>query len=340
MQIKVLKEYKLSGERNNCPRQPILWNNRLYVIFVYDKKGGVESKIQCLDLETFDLIWEYKHSHVINNILISTQNTLLASCMDGTVLCFDLKNNQQLWSFKTEESNIGAISNEDKNKIIFSGIQSKASSTWCLDIQDGKVLWKQPNKGHSYIPKIYNGKVYYSIANDIFCLKLENGMPIWSQNEPTTYLFHPKIFEDFVFVSGHGLINIYDVINGELKTSIKTGKRSSIREVIYDNKCLYFGDEEGYFYCYELTFFNLAIEASLKWKLSTNGSIQTIPAIEGENIFVFNDASKLFVLNKNNGEVIIEKKIKGKAGISGITILNDKIYFSCGGGYVYECKVQ
>ena len=334
MEIRIIKEYKLKGERNNRPRQPLIWKDKLYVIFVYDKKGFTESSIQCLSLDKFELLWEYKLSHVVNNILVSENNTLIASFMNGSVVSFNLDNGKEVWNFKTEESNIGPISNEYKHKIVFSGIQASAASTWCIDTNDGNVLWKQSNKGHSYIPKIHNDFVYNCIGNDIFCLNLENGETVSTQNEPDTFLFNPKIFGQFVIASGHGVINVYDLQLGQIINKIQTGEKSSIREIISDEENIYFGDEKGYFYSYNLS--NLV--SQLNWKLQTTGKIQTIPAMSGQNIYFINDDSKLYVLDKKSGIPILEKKIKGEGNISGVTLSNDKIYFSCGGGSVYKCE--
>lgn len=334
MDIKTLKEYKLKGERNNKPRQPLIWKDKIYVVFVYDKKGFIESRIQCLSLDKFDLLWEYQLSHVINNILVSDNNTLIASFMNGSVVSFNLDNGQEVWKFKTEESNIGSISNEYNHKIVVSGIQAEATSTWCIDTINGNVLWKQSNKGHSYIPKIHNDLIYNCIGNDIFCLNLENGLTVWTQNEPNTYLFNPKIFGQFIIASGHGVINIYDLQSGQILTRIETGEQSSIKEIINDEENIYFGDEKGYFYSYNLS----SIDAKLNWKLQTAGEIETIPAISEQNIFLLNNASKFYVIDKKSGIVVLEKKIKGEGNISGVTLSNDKIYFSCGGGSVYECE--
>lgn len=336
MDIKVVKEYKLKEERNNRPRQPIIWNDKIYLIFVYDKKGFTESKIQCLNLKSFELIWECQISHVMNNILISSEKTLIAGCMNGIVLSFNLDSGQEIWKFKTDESNISPVSNEYDKKIIFSGIQATTASTWCIDIRNGTTLWKQPNNGHSYIPKIHNELIYNCIANDLFCLNLKDGSLNWSQHEAKTYLFNPKIFKQYIIASGHGIVNIYSQITGELVLGIDTHEKSTIREIISDNENIYFGDEKGYFYSYNIS----QSEAKLNWKIATEGSIQTIPGLLNENIFVFNDASKLFCIDKVNGEIKKVKKIKGEGNISGITINDGRIYFSCGNGYLYECETE
>ena len=117
MDIKTTKEYKLKGERNNKPRQPLIWNDKLYVIFVYDKKGFTESRIQCLSLDKFDLLWEYQLSHVINNILISDNNTLIASFMNGSVVSFNLENGQEVWRFTTEEGIVNLTWLQDRRAV-------------------------------------------------------------------------------------------------------------------------------------------------------------------------------------------------------------------------------
>ncbi len=334
MEIKVIKEYKLKGERNNKPRQPIIFGDKIYLIFVYDKKGFIESRIQCLNIISFDLIWEFSQNHVINNIIVSSDNTLIASCMNGFILSLNLENGEVIWKFKTDESNIGPVSNEYEKRIVFSGIQARSKSTWCLDTQSGNIIWKQSNKGHSYIPIIYDGYAYNCIDNDIYCLNLTNGIQVWTQNEPSTYLFNPKIFKHLVIASGHGVLNFYDLKFGTLAHTIETGVRSSIRELIIEENNIYFGDEQGFFYSYSIS----QTEAILNWKVGTEGSIQTIPAIANKNIFVLNDSSKLLTIDKEKGTIINEKKLKGEGNISGITYSDNKIYFSCGGGSLYECE--
>lgn len=336
MDIKVIKEYKLKDERNNRPRRPVIWEDKIYLIFVYDKKGFTESRIQCLNLKSFELIWEFKISHVINDILISSEKTLIASCMNGIVLSFNLENGQEIWKFKTDESNIGSISNEYDKRIIFSGIQAEVTSTWCIDIQNGNILWKQPNSGHSYIPKIHKELIYNCIAKDIFCMNLKDGSLNWTQHESETYMFNPKIVNQYVVASGHGIVNMYDPLSGQQVMRIDTNEKSAIREIISDSENIYFGDEKGYFYSYNIT----QSDATLNWKITTEGSIKTIPALMHETIFVLNDASKLLCINKLNGETKNIKKTKGEGNISGITINDDKIYFSCGGGYLYECETK
>lgn len=336
MEIKVLKEYKLAGFRNNKPRKPLIFEDKIYIIFVYDKKSFVESKIQCLSLDNFDLIWEYTHNHVINNIIISSEKTLIASCMNGKIISFDLDKGTELWRFETNESNIGMLSNELNGKIVFSGIQSKTTSTYCLDIQTGVLKWKQKNSGHSYIPKIFNAFVFNCIGNDLFCLNLSDGEVLWSQHEASSYMFNPTVFKDFIVSSGHGIINFHDLEKGNLIIKIDTGLRSSIYKFFFHDSYLYFANEKGIFYCYEIS----ENRAQLKWQVDTTHTIEAEALLIDKNIFLLNHYPKLMVLNIDNGDLVCEKRTKGPSDTSGVVFYHNKIYYTCSGGYVFEAELR
>lgn len=337
MNIRSVREYKLKGERNNRPRRPLVIDDKVFVIFVYDKKGFVQSRIQCLSTADFSLVWEYTHDHVINNIIALQNKTLLASCMDGHITCFDLRDGKALWTLKTTGGNVGPVSNEWEKRVVFSGIQGTRFS-WCVDTTNGSILWKVGNNGHSYNPTIFNDTVFNSIGNELNCLDLATGATIWKAHEPRTYLFNPKIVGDLVAAPGHGLVNMYHRATGALWASIETGQpintiTSSIREVLAEGHNLYFGDQKGIFYGYSL---NPASKErfALKWKAETNGAIESIPALVNNGVLVINDAGQLLCLDQENGQLIGEKKTKGTAGISGITFEADKLFFSCSGGHV------
>lgn len=340
MTIKQTLEYKLKGERNNLPRKPIVSGDKLFVIFVYDKKGFTESKIQCLSIDNFDLIWEYTLGHVINNIVILENRTLLASCMNGRIICFTISNGEIIWEYVTTESNIGAVSNEVNGRAVFSGIQ-QGKKTYCIDTNTGNILWEFENTGHSYTPILYNETIFNTIGNDLYCLDLTTGSTLWKSTEPRTYLFNPKIFQRFVLASGHGIINAYEIETGQIASSIeiplsKFDGTSAIRQLVSDADNIYFGDVVGNFYCYEMN----NEEFTLKWKVETKGAIESVPLLLEDHVLIINNGLQFLGINKKTGVIEIEKKTKGEANISGITIDKGIIYFSCGGGIVCKYEIE
>lgn len=339
MNIKVVKEYKLKGERNNRPRQPLILSDRLFVIFVYDKKGFTESRIQCLKTEDFSLVWEYRHAHVINNLVSVEGDFIVACCMNGQVKCFKAFTGELAWEYAITESNIGAISNVVGDKLVFSGVQARATSTWCIDTK-GTLLWRQTNKGHSYIPVIHQCNIFNCIANDISCLSLADGSTVWTNTDQESYLFNPKIFNNCVLASGHGIVNFYSIQTGEKVAAISTDEGEAIWKIIHDTKNIFFGDEKGILYSYNCESIETGGEPTLNWRIDTGGCIQTVPLLKDNMIFLINDSKKLMLFGRENGILKFEIKIKGEGNISGITAGNNEIYFSCGGGSIYHCKAE
>ena len=334
--------YKLKGERNVSARKPLIHVGKLFVIFTYDKKGFTESRLQCLDATSLRLVWEYVHGHVLNNIVLSEANTILCSGMDGTVQSFDPDSGEIAWTFKTEESNTGAISNVYNQRAVVSGIQAGSRSTWCLDTVSGQVIWHIPNAGHAYTSLLADNSVFFCIGHNIYSVALEDGASQWEAHEPDTYLFNPKQVSNFIVVGGHGKFNLYDHKSGELKASTETDTRAAIREVLPDrDNTLYFGDEAGYFYCYYLH-----DERSLPgeegmvainfWRYRAKGGVSGSPAVVGDRLYFLSDDHRLIALDKYSGTLRWEFYTKGKANISGVTAVGENLYAACGNGYVYR----
>jgi outer membrane protein assembly factor BamB len=343
MKIKTVLEYKLKGERNNRPRRPILFSDKAFIIFVYDKKGFVESRIQCLDVKDFALAWEYAHPHVINNLVLTENGSLLASCMNGELLNLNIHNGTVIWNFKTSRGNIGPVSNEVSFKAVFSGVQGN-QSTWCVDTTKGEELWCISNNGHSYHPYIDSDKILNTIGNDINCLDLNSGKTLWKASERQTYLFNPKVVGNLAVAPGHGLINFYDLENGKFLNTIQTGQptnisESGIREIIADENSIYFGDAKGWLYSYSLPNSDNSYYTNLQWKIETKGGIESIPSFFENSILMINNGKQFLRIDKSNGDIKQEIKTKGEAFISGVTVDNNAIWYSCYGGIVVKCIV-
>ena len=140
--------------------------------------------------------------------------------------------------------------------------------------------------------------------------------------------------KDAIVVGGHGLINFYNSQNGTLLHQIKTDVAESIRAIICENDIIYFGDSSGNFYAYKID--SIRNQSEILWKYVTNGSIESDPIINGENVLFINDDNKLICLDKASGNLNCKFNTKGKAGISGVVVENGIIYTSVGKGYAFK----
>ncbi|WP_340200927.1 PQQ-binding-like beta-propeller repeat protein [Ascidiimonas sp. W6] len=337
--IKIL-EYKLKGERNISSRIPLIIGDRLYVAFNFDKKGFVAGKVMCLDKNNFSIFWEYDYPFIINNLLLKNKNSLLVCCMDGKLIDLNTNNGSVISAYNLEIDRCGQSSSIVENHIVVGGVQ-RTTLTNCFDLTTKSLKWSYNNGGHSFAPLIKNDRVIQCTENKIRSLDLNSGKLIWEAKEKNAYFFNPISIHEMIVVGGYGFIYIYDFNNGKLLHKIKTGIEKSIRSIIAENDKLYFGESSGLFYAYEITqkknlFGRLKLNSKKLWHYKSNGSIESIPAINGNSVLFINDYNKLICLDKKNGSENWKFNTKGEAGISGIAIDGEDIYVSVSKGYIYK----
>lgn len=322
MKIQKQLEHKIAGRNSSC-RGIVVADGKLYVAFVYDKEGFYESLIQCLDSSDFTILWEYSYRHVVFSMFISQQDTLILDFMNGQVKAFDLENGTVLWEFETQGTNIGIISNEMEGKVVVSGIHTGPTS-WCIDTATGALRWKSGKKGHAYVPVIHGDKVYNTEGHEIFCLNFSDGALVWENREPETYLTKIHVFNQVVIATGHGILNFYDQ-SGKLLGTTRTGSSKAIGFIVSEEDKIYFGDEGGCFYCYQLEATPEEVKASQAWKIEMQAGITKPAIMEGHRLYIAVEDYGLLIVSKDSGEILLEKKIKGKG--AHIAVDKDRIYF-------------
>ncbi len=342
MKLRKQLEYKLKGERNISSRRPIVLGERLIAHFIYDKKGFTESRIVCLDRDSFKVLWEYKYPFVVNNAVVSG-NQLWLSCMDGWLIELDPETGQELARIELGLEKCGQCSHIQGDRLVIGGVQG-SRSTLCVNLASRAVEWSFDNGGHSYIPLIVDDRVYQCTERTIRCLGLNSGQLLWEASEEGSYLFNPARVDDWVAVGGHGLVNVYDAGSGRLLQRIETGVRKQIWAIRAEGRVMYFGDSSGLFYAYELVARSgprgeQMLDAERLWCFESKGAIESLPEVYGDFVLLLNDDGKLICLDRHSGEPLCSLNTKGEAGISGVTIEGEGIFVSVGRGNAYRVGV-
>ncbi len=340
MKAKKLLEYKLKGKRNVSSRKPLIIGDKIIVVFIFDHQGFVASSITCFNMHSFEVIWEYSYPFVINNIIKSLTDNVFACCMDGKLLELNRENGELINSIDLEMKRCGQSSAIVNNKLIVGGIQGTATTS-CFDLNSGQKIWTFNTGGHSYNPLIAKDNVYQCTEKNIRCLELKSGSLIWEAHEENTYIFNPVMFKDLIVVGGHGLINFYNSKNGKLTHQIHTNVREAIRAIISEEDNIYFGDSSGIFYAYRIStgkniLGQIKTNSEKLWSYTSNGAVESIPAITEDKIMFINNDNKLICLDKTSGDQKWNFNTKGEAGISGVLVEDEYIYTSVGKGFLYK----
>jgi outer membrane protein assembly factor BamB len=322
-----------------------------------------DKKINCLDSENGNLLWEHKTNGIVNSSPIISEGKLyfeteLFGLKEGTgnsisygmLHCLNAENGEIIWEYKTSDV-IGSSPLIFNDKIYF-GIHNAngEGGLFCLNAIKGEKVWvKSIERGVYSSPIILNGKLYFvsDKPNTLFyCLDALKGETIWTSyinigKHTPLVISNERIF----FSSAPAAMNCLNALNGKMIWEYKaTGSGSIVCSPVVSNKKVLFGSLSAYagttgmFYCLD--------EESGKevWKYKTNVGIRTSPVIcKGRVYFGLWDSRshyfdignpKIYSLDIYSGEKIWEFKTNHWISSSPL-VSNGKIYFGSNDGSLY-----
>ena len=182
----------------------------------------LDNSIQCLDHESYDIIWERSFPDVVSNYYagqfkpLSDQKHLYFSIPGGLFLCLDAENGQTIWSYnsqiadKTSTLNIADFLSPKSLLMTSNGdilLHNSDGYLHCLSKETGLLRWIELVDS-SFKTYEHEGLVYtYASDNTIVCYDEKLSDPIW------TFDLSRKKLQDFI-VSNQG--ELYVLSNNQL----------------------------------------------------------------------------------------------------------------------------
>ena len=263
----------------------------------------------------------------------------------GSIIRFD--NNQKIvWKknylSKFEKKNHPKLSfMKFKNKLI---VVDNLSNLFLINIENGNLIWKKKNDYpfNSEI-KIFDNKFYViDLKNVLRCYFIKDGSKCWSlETEKTLTVTNSKnsllIAGNVVyFINNLGDLTAADILSGDLMWQLPT-QSSDITNITYnfknskivsEGKNIFFSNNKNEFYSINLK------NGSINWINDISSSLT--PIVIGNFIITFSDNGYLFVIDKEQGNIIKIKDIykmyndknRKKIRPTGFSISQDKIYLS------------
>lgn len=250
----------------------ISYNDKIITI---DKKSNVE--FFSLDLKKLSAFKIYKKkiykNYNIHFNLIAYKNKLLISDNVGNIHCYNLENLKLVW-----KQNLGVPFKSNikiyKNKLYLVNSNSKIFS---IDVSTGKIYWsfetasKNIKGKGAYQIAINDNKLYFTNDNaEIYCLDLEKNTLKWS----------------LVF---------------ETKNYINKPLTFESSPIVIDNKNIFLSTNYGFLYSMN------AESGSVNWSKAIPSTNKIL--IQNNYIILTTD-NRFIVMNKSNGKLIYNQKIK------------------------------
>jgi outer membrane protein assembly factor BamB len=264
------------------------------------------AKYYSININSGELNWSKNNTYPFNSDIKKHKNKIFVIDYKNTLRCYEIKNGNECWNLKTEDS--FTISNSKLSLIVVDDLvvfSNSIGDITAVDSETGLIIWQLPTQSSSIINETYNFKIsklvsdgnsiYFSNnKNEFYSIDLKNGIINW-KNEISSNIT-PVITGNLIFtVSEDGYLFTIEKNKGniirvtDLLKNYKLKKRKDIKPVGFaiDDTTLYLTNSDG-----KMILADLSI-----------GNIKTIEKVSGDFVsrpFIFNQ--NLFVIR--NGSIV------------------------------------
>jgi len=305
-----------------------------------------DSKLESTSKYKFSKIKNF-HSHEPE--IIFDKKDIIFSENKGSILRFK-ENSKLLWKknyYSKTEKRLNPILQFGNNEQ-FLIVADNIAKYYMLDILTGDLIWTKNSLApfNSQI-KIYKDKfLVVDFSNTLRCFSIKNGKELWNIKTQNSLIRSQKklsfvIVNDNIFFNNSiGDITAVNLNNGELLWQLPT--QSSLiydsafsletSDLITDNKTLFFSNNKNQFFSIDID------TGSFNWETKINSSLR--PSLVGNIIFTVSSEGYLFLVDKNNGNIIrvtylfdkFSQKKRNSIKPTGFILGSEKIYLSTNNG--------
>ena len=224
---------------------PILqFENNSDILIVTDNIA----KYYALNLKTGELLWSKNNLAPFNSQIKIYQDKFFVIDFANTLKCFSIKNGEELWSIKTDNS---LIRSQKKLSMVivndFLYFKNSVGDISAVSINQGELLWQLPTQSSLIYESAFSletsdiitdGKTLFfsNNKNQFFSIDLESGSFNW-ENKVNSSL-RPSLVGNFLFtVSLEGYLIVIDKNNGniirvtDVFKNFKKKKRDKIKPI-------------------------------------------------------------------------------------------------------------
>ena len=275
----------------------------------------------------------------------------------GSILKFDEKS-KLIWKknyYSKSEKKLKPVLQfaNDGNTLV---VADNIAKYFALDLNTGEQLWSKNNLApfNSQI-KIYKNKFFIiDFSNTLRCFSLKDGKELWNIKTENSLIRSQKklsmvVVNDLLYFNNSiGDISAVNTNEGELLWQLPT--QSSLiyestfsletSDLITDGNTLFFSNNKNQFFSIDLG------TGSFNWENKVNSSLR--PSLVGNYIFTVSFEGYLFVIEKNNGNIIrvtdifsgFKKKKREKIKPVGFMIGTNNIYLTTDNGRLMIINIK
>ncbi|MDC1030417.1 PQQ-like beta-propeller repeat protein [Candidatus Pelagibacter sp.] len=228
----------------------------------------------------------------------------------------------------------------DQNLLITDSI----SKYYSINVNSGELIWSK-NNIYPFNSEIKRGKNKIFVVdykNTLRCYNINDGSECWNLPTEDSFTISSSNFsliidgELIIFTNSIGDVTAVDIDSGLITWQLPTQSSSIINEtynfkvskLVSDNKSIYFSNNKNEFYSIDVK------TGTTNWINEINSNLT--PIISSNLIFTVSNEGYLYVIEKNNGNIIrisdlyINYKIKKRKNVKpiGFAIGDKKLYLT------------
>ena len=228
----------------------------------------------------------------------------------------------------------------DQNLLITDSI----SKYYSINVNSGELIWSKNNiyPFNSEIKRSKNKIFVVDYKNTLRCYNINDGSECWNLPTEDSFTISSSNFsliidgELIIFTNSIGDVTAVDIDSGSITWQLPTQSSSIINEtynfkvskLVSDNESIYFSNNKNEFYSIDVK------TGTTNWINEINSNLT--PIISGNLIFTVSNEGYLYVIEKNNGNIIrisdlyINYKIKKRKNVKpiGFAIGDKKLYLT------------
>ena len=227
--FRISENFENIWKRNHYTKKEKKLNPILYFNYLDENLlvADTLSNIYSLNISTGDLIWKKESVSPFHSNLVAQNDKFIVVDFDNVIRCFSIKNGDELWNFKTENTFIKSqkkLSIIIKDNLVVS-LNSLGDVT-ALNAEDGSLIWQTPTQSNQIYLNAFslrnsdlvidNDTLYFSNnKNDFFSIDIRSGIIKWKQNINSS--LRPTISEDYIFtISEKGFLFVVEKNSGNI----------------------------------------------------------------------------------------------------------------------------
>ena len=228
----------------------------------------------------------------------------------------------------------------DQNLLITDSI----SKYYSINVNSGELIWSKNNiyPFNSEIKRSKNKIFVVDYKNTLRCYNINDGSECWNLPTEDSFTISSSNFsliidgELIIFTNSIGDVTAVDIDSGLITWQLPTQSSSIINEtynfkvskLVSDNESIYFSNNKNEFYSIDVK------TGTTNWINEINSNLT--PIISSNLIFTVSNEGYLYVIEKNNGNIIrisdlyIDYKIKKRKNVKpiGFAIGDKKLYLT------------